>query len=736
MKKICMGILSLLTLALGAQTEADTSEIESTGEVLISADKSGEKRLNISRQIEVIDAKKIALAQQTNLGDILQQTGQVYLQKSQFGGGSPVLRGFEASRVLMVMDGVRLNNAIYRAGHVQDILSIDPFMLDRVEVIFGSASTLYGSDALGGAIYMKTKSPVFATDGKLMSLSATSRYASAANGFTGNAQLGYGSKKWALLLNATVNQFDDLRSGAVNYSNVPGFNDRPWYVERINGVDSQVINPDPRIQKGTGYGQWDVFGKFALKTGTLTHSLGVQYSSANNIPRYDRLWTTGSGGLPSNAVWNYTPQTRAMVHYSMKNSELSRWKTTLSLAAQALTIGRETRGYRKSTQKTQKEELMMYTMNSDNTYKLMEHVKLNFGLEAVTNDVTSAAEAMNVNTGAVTPTHETRYADGGGSTMSAAAYVGANWEIIPDDFAVNAGIRESYYKLEANYTPDNFLKLPYSRAAFSNLATTFHMGASKRLAEQLYLKGNVSTAFRNPNIDDMSKLFESVPGSKLLVPSEDLDPEHSMTWDFGLNYNIAQVLNIESGAYYTKVSDLIITAPGTLNGQDSILYDGQMTRVHNMQNAASGYIQGMYIGGKVKINRHLFVDGSIVSTFGRYKTGSGSGYEPLDHIPPTHGRVGIRWVGNGLQMEIFSIFNGKKRAMDYASFSSEDNVQQSPGGETPAWVTYNARLAWKLSEHWNITAACENIGDLGYRQFASGVSSAGRNLIFSANFKI
>ncbi|NJN34367.1 MAG: TonB-dependent receptor plug domain-containing protein [Saprospiraceae bacterium] len=70
------------------------------------------------------------------------------------------MRGFEASRVLLVVDGVRMNNLIYRSGHLQNAITVDQNMLDRVEVLFGTASTVYGSDALGGVVHFFTKKPL------------------------------------------------------------------------------------------------------------------------------------------------------------------------------------------------------------------------------------------------------------------------------------------------------------------------------------------------------------------------------------------------------------------------------------------------------------------------------------------------------------------------------------------------------------------------------------------------
>ena len=140
---------------------------EDLGEIVLSVSKKAEKRTQLAEQIEVISAKEIrTLAPQTS-ADMLAATPGVRVQKSQFGGGSPVLRGMEANRVLLVIDGVRMNNAIYRKGHLQNSITVSPLSLERTEVLFGPSSVQYGSDALGGVIHFYTKKPSFAENGEL-----------------------------------------------------------------------------------------------------------------------------------------------------------------------------------------------------------------------------------------------------------------------------------------------------------------------------------------------------------------------------------------------------------------------------------------------------------------------------------------------------------------------------------------------------------------------------------------
>ncbi|MBP6756183.1 MAG: TonB-dependent receptor plug domain-containing protein, partial [Bacteroidia bacterium] len=121
-------------------------------EIVLSANRKSEHKIDVPYSIEIIKQKDIEFTNPATSGDLLSNTGQVFVQRSQAGGGSPSLRGFEANKVLLVIDGVRMNNAIYRGGHLQDVMTIDPNMLERTEVVFGPSSTIYGSDALGGVM--------------------------------------------------------------------------------------------------------------------------------------------------------------------------------------------------------------------------------------------------------------------------------------------------------------------------------------------------------------------------------------------------------------------------------------------------------------------------------------------------------------------------------------------------------------------------------------------------------
>ncbi|MFM7727535.1 MAG: TonB-dependent receptor plug domain-containing protein, partial [Flavobacteriales bacterium] len=161
------GLASLLLWSSIVHAQHDSiPEPIQLNEIVISYNKIEEKKSQIAQPIELIDSKTIARSQAQTTADLISQTGSVLVQKSQQGGGSPIIRGFEASRILLVVDGVRMNNLIYRAGHLQNIMTVDNIALDRAEILFGPSSTQYGTDALGGTIHLFTKKPILSSDDK------------------------------------------------------------------------------------------------------------------------------------------------------------------------------------------------------------------------------------------------------------------------------------------------------------------------------------------------------------------------------------------------------------------------------------------------------------------------------------------------------------------------------------------------------------------------------------------
>jgi hemoglobin/transferrin/lactoferrin receptor protein len=208
-----------------------------------------------------------------------------------------VIRGFEASRVLLMVDGVRLNNAIFRAGHLQNIITVDNMILDRVEVIYGPSSTLYGSDALGGVVQLFTKKPLLASNQNWeINSNLLQRYASGQNENRSHFDINIANNKWAYLTSFTYGSFGDMRQGANRSSAFPDFGRRSFFVVRESGADVVKMNDDVDVQKLSGYNQYDLLQKVLYKPNENSeHLLNIQLSNSSNINRYDRLTEKSNG---------------------------------------------------------------------------------------------------------------------------------------------------------------------------------------------------------------------------------------------------------------------------------------------------------------------------------------------------------------------------------------------------------------------------------------------------------
>ncbi len=725
---IALGLMTVMYMPLQAQN-VDTSDVESFDEILVSAQRFDQKRRESPRQIEVLSSKRLNELQPATLGDALINSGKVFVQKSQMGASSPVLRGFEASRVLMVVDGVRLNNATYRAGHLQDIITIDPFILDKMEVNFGSGSTLFGSDALGGVLYFKTKEATLGT--KKISPYANVRYLSVNSGMVVNGGVQFQLPKIGLILNATCSNFGDLQMGKNSYYDVdPNFGLMPKYVTQMNNKDTIVNNEDPYVQKGTGYKQLDLFGKLTVKTGNFMHTLNFQKSSSDLIPRYDRI-SENTNGVFTYGRWDYTPQNRDYLSYQLKfgsDNHMNRF----TLAHQNTEVGRVTRNFGAITERTELDRVTMNTYNFDR-HDVIGNFTLNTGIEYVTNDVTSKGTNKKITDNTETVT-KARYSDSGATTKSWSVFAQAIYNIASTGTVVQGGFRVTGYDLVANFSKSNPWKLPYSSIQFSNIAPSFDLGITQMVSEYLMIKGSVNQAFRNPNVDDMTKVFDSKKGVKLLVPNDQLQPEISVTSDLGMAYTLPNKFMFEVGMFHSNVSNLLLDQKGNLNGKDSMVYDGVNTPVYQVTNVAIAQISGAYFNVKARLYKDLWINASATTTAGIYRKGTDSLSQPLDHIPPVYGQVALRWNGKSWFAEFQTLFNGRKDARDYSN-SGEDNADKNPAIGNPAWQIYNLRGGYTHKSGLSVQLAFENLLDLRYRYFASGVTAGGRSVSCTLSYK-
>jgi len=718
------GLHSLSALEAQNKTGDSTLQVVHIRETVIAANRSSQVRSAVAQQVTVIRQPEIQQMNAQTTADLIQQSGAAFVQKSQQGGGSPVLRGFEASRVLLVVDGIRMNNAIYRAGHLQNIITVDNAMLDRAEVLYGPSTTVYGTDALGGAICFYTKNPVFSEAGKKLKSTGNAflRYGTVNHEKTVHADVSLGSNRLASILSMTYSDFGDLRMGK-NPGSEGRFGERPTYVERINGRDSIVQNSDPYVQKFSGYQQLDLMSKTIFRQNTnTTHTLNMQLSTSSNIPRYDRLTDRGANGTGfASAEWYYGPQDRQMIAYKVETARagwFDDFQTTVNW--QGLRESRHNRNFGAPRRTDRVEELDVLGLVSE-FGKSWGRQNLRIGLDAQYNNLVSTATRLDVNSGTSSP-QSTRYPDGGSETFHVAAFATHNWQ--RQNWTFSEGLRAGFATLDATFRNKDFFPFPFDKAQQRTPVASAHAGAVWNGNTGWHFAANLSTGFRVPNIDDLAKVFDSAVGN-VVVPNPDLAPEKTINLDLNITRDLTDRLRWENVLWGTLLRDAIVTDVFTFNGQDSIEYDGVYSRVLANQNARKAHLFGFSSSLETDFSAQWAAYASVAYTRGEIVESESN--KPLDHIPPIFGRAGVRWHIPKASAEMWALFNGQKRIADYNT-EGEDNAQYAPPGGMPGWFTLNLRGSYRITSNLAVQAGLENLLDRQYRNFASGINAPGRNL--------
>lgn len=720
---LTIAITAMVSATLCAQTQ-DTIKV--LNEVVISATKFETNPKQVAQKIQVITTTDLQLNNAANTADVISNSGNILVQKSQGGGGSPIIRGFEANKVVIEIDGVRLNNAIFRGGHLQNVLRIDNNALDKVEILYGPASTLYGSDALGGVMHFITKKPKLNT----FEGSAVYRFSTATREQTRNLHFNIGGKRFASFTSITFADYGDVTQGKVRQSGYDNFGKRNNYVERINGIDVIVANDNVNKQVGSGYEQHDIVQKVLFQqNATTAHTLNLQYSGTGDVNRYDRL-TELSKGKPRFAEWYYGPEERAMASYRL-DKELNKTladKFSIIAAYQNSKESRNSRRLNSASRKSQFENVSVYSIDIDALKKIKRH-EINYGAEAYFNNVKSSAKFINMNT-AIETIADSRYPNGGSTMNNQAIYAQDKITLVNEKLFFNLGARYNLSQLQSKFGDTTFYAFPFTSTQQNNGAASGNVSLVYLPTQYTKIVLLGSTGYRTPNVDDMTKVFESAAG-KIIIPNANLKPEYTKNLELSLSQTIAKLVTIDAGAYYTQLSNVITVAPSTYNGKDSVNYGGVISKVYTSQNKQKAYIQGAFGGLTVAANKQLSFNGTINYTYGRIKTDTTD--IPLDHIAPLFGKAQVIYSHKKLQADFSFVFNGKKELKDYL-LNGEDNEQYATTNGTLAWSTLNARVGYSFCKYVHLQLACENILDANYRVFASGISAPGRN--FRATLRV
>lgn len=709
--------------------DSTTTELD---EVVVSANRWKQNPKDIPQKITVITPQKVALQNPQTAADLLTISGKVFMQKSQQGGGSPMIRGFATNRLLYAIDGIRMNTAIFRGGNIQNVISLDAFATEKVEVLFGPNSVMYGSDAIGGVMSFQTLTPQFSLEGKtFVSGNAVTRYSSANNEKTGHFDVNIGWKKWASVTSISSNDFGDLRMG----SHGPEEYLRPFYVQRQNGVDVVVTNDDPLVQKPTAYSQINLMQKVRFQPNeNWDFQYGLHFSETSSYSRYDRHIRYNNAGLPRYGEFYYGPQKWIMNNLNVTHQSKSKFfdEMSLRLAHQFFEESRVSRNINNPNREIRTERVNAYSFNTDFTKSTSAKNKIFYGFEYVLNDVNSTGLNENI-IDDVSQDGPARYPQA--TWQSIGIYLNDQYKI-SEKTLFQAGLRYNQFILKADFDT-TFYPFPFTEANLNNGSLTGSAGIVFRPTEKWVISSNLATAFRSPNVDDVGKVFDSEPGS-VVIPNPDLEAEYAYNIDLNVAKLFGKNVKVDVSTYYTLLENALVRRDFTLNGSSEIVYDGELSQVQAIQNAAKANVYGIQLGFDAKLPSGFRFSTDLNFQKGEEELDNGD-KSPSRHAAPFFGISRLGYATSKLDFELNVQFSDKVSFEDLAEEERGKTeiyaIDRDGNPYSPSWYTLNLKSMYKLNQNFTLTAGLENITDQRYRPYSSGIVSPEKNFILALRAK-
>jgi len=700
-------------------------------EIVISANRWEQSKAEIPNNIVSIGATEILRYNPQTAADLVSANGGVFVQKSQMGGGSPMIRGFSANRVLIVVDGIRMNNAIYRSGNLHNIISLDANSVENTEIIFGPGSVIYGSDALGGVMSFNTLKPKLSTTkGITPSGKILTRYSSANFEKTIHGTINLGGKKWAAMFSSTFTDFDDLRMGANGLDEYR----RPEYVlkDGFDGADKIIQNENPQIQKYTGYDQLNILGKIRFRPNEkLEITVSGNHSQTSDIPRYDRLIVYKNDKLRY-GDWYYGPQTWTLFsgQIQYETDYVLFDKVNFMGGYQDYSESRYDRNLNNAILNGRREDLSVVSVNLDLGKTIDEQSEIFYGIESFVNHVNSAGSTENLLTSEI-ETIPSRYPDDS-DYGSVAGYFSYKLNL-KKKVILQAGTRYTYTWLSGEFDPE-YYNFPFAGFDIKNSAMIGNFGVVWHPTPEWQLNTNLSSGFRSPNIDDVSKIFDSEPGN-VVVPNPELQPEYARNIEVGVIRSFTGKASIEVTAFYTRLKDAMVRRDFTLNGEDSIMYDGILSKVEALVNADAADIYGGSVAFEYLFTNSFRTRNDLTVTRGE----DSDGY-PVRHAPPIFGSSHLIFENQKLFVDLYADYSGKLDFEELAPSEQEKPymyaTDENGNPYSPAWWTLNLKYSYKLTQKITLGGGVENMLNKRYRTYSSGIVSPGLNFIVSLVIRI
>jgi outer membrane receptor protein involved in Fe transport len=660
----------------------ETDQLE---HVQVTATRTRERDFDISAAVTGIDEEEVLKLAPDVISEMLRGQPGTFFQQTTPGQGVPIIRGLKGSQVLHLVDGMRLNNAFFRSAPNQYLGLVDSFAVQRMEVVRGAQGTLYGADAMGGVVNILTPEPAYAGAHWQQESRLYGSYDSVDNGWVLNARTQGGKQGWGFTGGATYQDHGTRTSGS-----------------------GEKLVPSAFTSKAADL-------KFVMDSSERTSlMLAAQVMEQPSTPRYDEMAAGYGEQEPASELALFKPNRRSFIHARFRYDGQGEWfdEVEAHLARQVITDDRLAQDYGSPEIVTEHNRSTLDGVTVQINSNFSSGISLVWGAEYYTDAIDSTRfrqlEDSDIRTEATG-----RFPDGS-SMDSAALYLSGQW-IKTDRFSLDAGLRYSWFDVR--------LPADENHAAVklepSDLTGDVH--AVYTLSPGLKLVGNLGHGFRPPNIFDLSALGPR-PGNRFNIANTDLGPETVWSYDLGIKTETGS-LELEIFAFYLDYSNKITSVYTGDTTEDGRL----VVRSENLNQVdIYGLEAGMYWA--VMDDLRLFAVANY--TRGEEHDNLGAGF-PADRIPPLNGQLGLEYYfNNDWRIEPYLLFAGRQ---DRLSPRDQGDPRINPAG-TAGWGTLNLLLDWQATASLQLGLRLENLTDKDYREHASGIDAAGRNVGLWVNF--
>jgi hemoglobin/transferrin/lactoferrin receptor protein len=670
--------------------------------VVVTATRTEKEPFDVPAIADVLDRRDLMNRQMVRtVPEALKEVPGVMVQKTSHGQGSPHLRGFTGFRTLMLIDGIRLNNSVFRDGPNQYWNTVDPYSIDRLEVVKGPGSVLYGSDAVGGTVHALTAARGAYESGFHWDRRLFYRYASAERSHIGRAEAsGNLDDRLGFLVGFTGKDFGDLDGGRdVGRQRKTGY--REWDADLKL---EYFLNPDEKIV----FAHQRVDQDDAWRTHRTIYGISWEGTTVGNelkrVLDQDRDLTYVQ--YHANDLGGFVDAIRASVSYQGQYEHQARTRNDGRFDHQGVSV-RTTGAW---LQLETPSEVGRWTWGGDFYFDNVNSYNRNY-------DASGGFQGGSIQ----------------GPVADDAHYALAGFFVqdeipITERFDLILGGRYTYARVSAHDVEDPQTGTRISLKDRYEQATGSVRGLYRLDdAEHWQVFAGVAQGFRAPNLSDLTRL-DTARSNEIETPSPGLDPENFLAFELGLKTRHDNLTG-QASAFYTVIDDMIVRTPtGRVIGGDN-----EVTK----QNAGDGYVYGFEVGLSWRFCSQFTAFGSFAWMDSQVKTFPTSApvsvREPLDRQMPPTGIVGLRWdeEKGALWAEGLVTVAGPATKL---STRDESDTQRIPPGGTPGYAVVTLRGGAHLRDNLDVSVAVENLTNQDYRIHGSGLNEPGTNVVLAVDW--